>query len=538
MCYKQWISTRATTAPNGLVQGCSLSLLAINLHMSAWTLMLEKLPEVSLAIFVDDSYNMWARANHRQLLQKAFDLTLEWDNLVGQSLNMKKCQIWGMSSKARACVNSLFPQMQLCLTLEVLGATVHTSNAVRHEWPVKKTTKILRDIQLIKSIPCPRHIQEHLISVKVIPQLTFAAYLNGIPKTALNSIQNAVADGLWRGRPMSRSKGMLLAIIADPHRCDPFAARAYSTIVETIDFLKHSDCHHRETWISQYECEYIRPNSLIQHFFQAASILGLVLHGPFHMSLWGATPVSFLDLAKRDLKTIMKLAVSVRDACYKKASHTSRKDISPAENTLDLYATRLADAKCKNVMHKGIPLQCHRDASIVGSCLTNDRRAAAGHSETDRCRFCFAEKETFAHLAHDCLELALQNRPYCNTSKGPNFGNLGIVETTPEQVKRRLQISSTSSIAVEAWSPTSNFMRQHLWTDGSCEYSHDFWFTIGGFAVISSYGTVVHCGRVFHWALSAYSCELWALIVAFASSKSPIVCHSDCLSLCNLRFRK
>ena len=95
------------------------------------------------------------------------------------------------------------------------------------------------------------------------------------------------------------------------------------------------------------------------------------------MSLWDATPVSFLDLAKRDLKTIMKLAV--RDACYKKASHTSRKDISPAENTLDLYATRLADAKCKNVMHKGIPLQCHRDASIVGSCLTNDRRAAAGH---------------------------------------------------------------------------------------------------------------------------------------------------------------
>ena len=69
--------------------------------------MLEKLPEVSLAIFVDDSY-MWARANHRHLLQKAFDLTLEWDNLVGQALNMKKCQIWGTSSKARACVNSLF----------------------------------------------------------------------------------------------------------------------------------------------------------------------------------------------------------------------------------------------------------------------------------------------------------------------------------------------------------------------------------------------------------------------------------------------
>lgn len=63
MCYKQWISTRATTAPNGLVQGCSLSLLAINLQMSVWALMLEKISEVSLAIFIDDSY-MWASANH------------------------------------------------------------------------------------------------------------------------------------------------------------------------------------------------------------------------------------------------------------------------------------------------------------------------------------------------------------------------------------------------------------------------------------------------------------------------------------------
>ena len=55
--------------------------------MSAWALMLDKLPEVSfsLAVFIDDSY-MWACANHIQFLQQAFDITLEWDDLVGQVL--------------------------------------------------------------------------------------------------------------------------------------------------------------------------------------------------------------------------------------------------------------------------------------------------------------------------------------------------------------------------------------------------------------------------------------------------------------------
>lgn len=530
MCYKQWISTRATTAPNGLVQGCSLSLLAINLQMSVWALMLEKISEVSLAIFIDDSY-MWARANHHLILQRAFELTTEWDALVGQVLNMKKCQIWGTSSSSRAIMRSIFPQMQLCLTLEVLGATVHTSNAIQYEWPTKKTTKILRDLQLIKSIPCPRQIQEHLISVKVIPQLTFAAHLNGIPKKALSSIQNAVADGLWRGRPMSRSKGMLMAIIADPDRCDPFAARAYSTVIDTLDFLKHTDPTHRQAWKIQFESGYIRPNSLIHHFFQATTILSIEMVGPFHMTMWEASPVSVLDFAKRDLKGIIKIAV--RHACYSKASYTSRKDIAPAQNILDLYATRLANAKCKNVLHKGLPLQCHRDASIVGSCLTNDRRAAAGHSDTDLCRFCSAEKETFAHLAHDCMQLPFQERPFCNLSKGTNFGNLGIVETPHEQVKRRLQISSISDIPVEIWSNVSKCVQQHVWSDGSCEFTDDFWSTIGGYAVVSFHGKVLQKGPVFHWALSAYSCELWALIVAFATSEYPIVCHSDCLSLCN-----
>ena len=530
MCYKQWISTRPTTAPNGLVQGCSLSLLAINLQMSVWIIMLQKLPQIQAAAFVDDSY-LWTKAVHLDLLQQAVAITNEWDEVVGQSLNMKKCQIWATCSKERSRLRECFPTMKLVLNLEVLGAIVHTSNISKTDWSPKKTTKILRDIQLIKAIPCSRVVQEHLLSVKVVPQLSFAANHNGIPKKVLATFQNAVTDGLWRGRPMWRSKGILLAIIADPSRCDPVTARAVNVIVETIDFLKKTDDTHRDSWQKQHNSNTIRQNSLIQHFYQAASVLGVEIEGPFHLSLWNATPVPFLDLAKRDVKKILKIAA--RDTCYRSASRTSRKDIFPAVNILDHFATSLSNSECRDQWHKGLPMQCHRDASIVGSCITNDRRFAAGLSETDLCRFCNTSKESFAHLAHECSALPLANRPFCDTSKGPNFGNLGIVETSFVQAQKRLQISSVSSIAVKPWSKPFTNHSVDVWSDGSCDETKNFWYTIGGFAVVSEDAKTLASGPVFHWALSAYSCELWALIVAFATSDSPITCHTDCLSLCN-----
>lgn len=139
-CYKQWIATRPTTAPNGLVQGCSLSLLAINLQRSVWTLMLRKLPEIQAAVFIDDSY-LWTNAIHLSLLQQAVSITHEWDEIVGQTLNMRKCQIWATSSKHRTKLCKCFPTMKLVLNLEVLGATVHTANISKCERPSKKTAK-------------------------------------------------------------------------------------------------------------------------------------------------------------------------------------------------------------------------------------------------------------------------------------------------------------------------------------------------------------------------------------------------------------
>ena len=59
-----------------------------------------------------------------------------------------------------------------------------------------------------------------------------------MPKAILEKIQSAIADTIWKDRPVWRSRSLLFAVLGKPHRSDPICARAYITIVDTIDFLR------------------------------------------------------------------------------------------------------------------------------------------------------------------------------------------------------------------------------------------------------------------------------------------------------------
>ena len=89
----------------------------------------------------------------------------------------------------------------MCETVVVLGARIRTTLKKSVEGPRAKTIKILRDLELVKTIPSSRMIQEHLISAKVVPQLSCAPHINLKPKPVLTKVQNHIADALWKGHP-------------------------------------------------------------------------------------------------------------------------------------------------------------------------------------------------------------------------------------------------------------------------------------------------------------------------------------------------
>ena len=531
LAFNEWISHQPTTACNGLIQGCSLSLLAINLHMSVWVALLKCLPDIRIGAFIDDSY-LWVKYEKADSLVQAIRATKSWDKMVGQSLNISKCQCWGTDTASRKAVKELFPDFAFCESVVVLGARIQTTRKKDFKWPKSKTIKITRDLELVKTIPCSRSVHEHLISTKVIPQLSFAPHINSIPKDVLTKFQNQIADILWKGRPSWRAKGLLLGILAKPHRSDPVISRAFTTVLDCFTFLKTAPPLHRHFWTEQFEASVISPNSLIAHTFQACSVLGIELVQPFHISTLNAQPVSILDFAKRDLKAF--LVATCRHVAYYNATRSARKDLNASANLLDFPSTCSANSLCSKIPHPKGNLSCFRDSVVTGCVATNDRRAAAGMTESKACRYCGYHDETFTHLVSDCPSLPIvSDRPLCDHEFGPNFVSHGIVEIPNSVVERRLVNSCPSHVPVTAWDSTASQKPTTYWTDGSCDRQSSYWFCCGAYAIINIKGITVASGPVQHWALSSYTCELWAILVAFFGSPGETLCVTDCLSVVN-----
>ena len=529
--YKQWCSDRPTTCANGVVQGCSFSLLAINAYMSAWALLLKRIPDIQFAAFVDDCY-IWSRLCHCSNLTNALDVTDKWDDLTGQKLNRKKCQAFATNTNARKVLKQQLPDVDHTHVITVLGVNLNVTNNKNMLWPNEKTIKILRDMKSIRAIPCSREVTAHLIATKVIPQLDFMPSLNHIPKKVLQAVQDAIASSLWGNRPLWRSRWLVLGLLSNPGRTEPFLARSFSTILETLNFLKTTTPKNREIWKTLASKPSIQVNSYLAAFLQACSVLGLVLLDPFTLQIAALPQVNLpiLDFTKRDLKVL--LCNLCRHQCYVRACQTVRKDTRPANALLDFDITKAAHAVLKNQTTSGMRLTAFRDSTIVGCTITNDRCFKVGFSKEPTCRFCGLQKETMQHLVSECTSIpGHHTKPTCPDWLGPNFEILGVAEIDFDNALQRLQISDPYSFEVQAWSLDDVNNSCEVWTDGSCEYSNMYWHTLGGFAVIDHKDNIVQAGVVHHFALTSFSCELWAVLAAFCGAKGPLHVHTDCDSL-------
>lgn len=525
LAYKGWISTTPTTCANGVVQGDSLSLIAINVHMALWIKLIERLPGMFSAVYVDDSY-LWTRLDNCRFLREALEITQNWDTFTGQLVNFTKSSTWASNTAGRKTLAEMFPDMIHEKIVDVLGARIQTCNQKATAWDSNKTLKILRDLKSIKALPCPVAIKEHLIGVKIAPQLTFVPHLSTVPKKDLKSVQDQLVSIIWKNRPMWRCRWLIIAMLANPHRSEPFLARAFNCIVETVVFLESCKPEDRRMWQAQCEHTTVFPNSLLENFRQACSLLEIRHPQAFHLIFFDAEPVCLLDFGKRELSALLKLVV--RHQAYAFATKIKRKDVKPCQGMLNFPLT-MKNPKTfgKTIVH-GISLKSFWDSQVVGCTLTNDRKAKAGLCQSNLCRFCLDAPESLEHIIDECPNPPHADiKPECPTQCGPNFKLLGIVECSALQASIHLKISSTAEVPVVIWTLNCPQQRQQLWTDDSCNNTDLFWETSGGFAVVNELGHLLYSGPVHHICLSSYTCELWAIIWAFCSAEHPIECRSD-----------
>ena len=522
LSYKSWIAPVATTPANGVAQGCSLSLIAINVYMKTWCHLLEFLPEVTTKAFIDDSY-LWARLSNAHVLQHAVAVTKMWDELSGQRLNDDKSTIWGTTHAARKKIKHMFPNMKLALAFDVLGTWIRTAAVPCATINDSKLSKILTDTKNISVLPIPTPAKSEIVGAKVVTQCTYGAAINNIPKLVSTKIQSAIASTLWFRRPHWRNKMLLFGLLHKPHRVEPTHAGAYCTITDFHRFIRtfpdfHEMCDELLSSIALNKFNYMR--SVVEAF----NMFGLRLDRGLLISFRNSARIPLCDCDARDLKkTLQHLA---RNACYHVAAHKKRKDMSKPVGVLDFDLTSTFWRHSKLSFDCEIPAKAFFEAQLVGCQLTKDRLFAADCVDDPCCRFCNFEKESLEHLVDDCPYIRQHVGSLPAHELGPNFTHLGIVEHPVAIITHRLQWSDTSSITVVPFAATTH--RLQFWTDGSIFWSEVYWLTTGSFAVIDESLNVCRSGAVFHWSLSSYTTELWAILEACAYADTNVIIGSDC----------
>ena len=156
------------------------------------------------------------------------------------------------------------------------------------------------DLKNIAALPLRVEVKKHLISAKVIPQLTYGAAITKIPQRILRKTQNEIVNVIWANRPHWRARLLVLGIVAKPHRVEPLTARAYTTVVDFVRFLNQMptaiqpclDLQRATLWPQE---------SLIRQIADALGQLGLTLQPGLGVSFRGSSPAPLFAFNHRDI---------------------------------------------------------------------------------------------------------------------------------------------------------------------------------------------------------------------------------------------
>ena len=519
LSYRGWMTKTFTTACNGVAQGCSMSLIAINMYNLVFSCLIANVTQITMKAFIDDAY-LWSSLANLAELQHVMKISEAWDSVSGQDLNAFKCVIWGTTTEARSAIAEAFPLMKLQYAFDCLGAQIYTCTNCGYGFPPQKVAKICTDAKNIAMLPFALKPKVSITSMKIIPQCSFAAQFSKMTVKDLGRIQNEVASIFWFRKPHWRSKWLLFTFLAPPHLTEPICARAYGTIRDSVRVcVQNPSILQLLTNHAPIEMPSISMITILRNAFQCFQ---MTLDDHLFLRFADRYLCKFADLQPADIKHVIPHLA--RQTCYEAAAKKPRKDFYKPRGLVDFDLTMCFPNKLKNTENT-LPDRVFFESQIVGCGLTRDRLLHANLAESSLCRFCGIQKENLPHLlACPVVTNAIGVLP--EHELGANFLNLGIIEHPRALLCHRLKISDPADLIVSPFN--CNAVPISLWTDGSLMWSSSFWLTTATFAVINEAGNVVKVGQVHAWLLASYSCELWAILEAVAFSAGPVCIYTDC----------
>ena len=519
----QYIDDTSLASSNGVAQGDSASVLAINLLMSAWTAVMKVFPNIKSFVFIDDGYLM-TNAGHLDELAQAIQTTRLFDTLVGQKFNPDKSAGWATSKKAKNDMSQLIPDIPCSDFTEVLGAFVKSCSKSKTFDTIAHGEIIRQVLKDIFSIPVGLKHKAFLVGSKVISKMLYLPELNPWARLSLDSFQSNILGVLWGDRPHWRCAELVFALLTNPVRSHPQHAIA-AQIIMNISTRCRKDNEFFQMWCSLCLAQKTITKGLLDVLIKSCATLDLIFKPPDSIEFLGKK-FSFLEVTPRLLRRILRIASG--QSLYKAAINSSRKDLQNwGSGVID------SDLSVFREPRKPWKLQGLDSATVVGpmvgACPTANRLYKGGLLTTPKCRFCDdCLYEDIRHLTGECKGIRERvGNPGNLFPEQPNFLSHGIRE-----VPQFLLDTWAKTVPPTVSSPAANpYEAVRVWGDGSvCNGDHFFSKTLA-FALINQDGSTILTKGWQDPLGCSYKAELFALLHCVQIFLGDIQFTTDCASL-------
>ena len=273
------------TSANGILQGCPLSLVLLNMLVHVWVVMIQrKVPAASPSAYADD---LGATATSSKVIRRVLKHTQGFCSLTGMLINAPKSGVWATSRRLR---------LELATTCTVDGAAIPLVMDERHlgafvsftkrkcRGRIDQTEKACSEVlERICSLQLHLEARAHLVASMVLPKALYAGGVSCPSQRSMKKLRAKCARAVWGQGNRWRAVEAMFSLLTKGHITDPVQKFAHDCIVSMRRVLRR-----RPQLIPLFGrvLEYIQENHRdsspgpVAALLQACDIANLSFEGP------------------------------------------------------------------------------------------------------------------------------------------------------------------------------------------------------------------------------------------------------------------
>lgn len=223
------------TSTNGILQGCPLSVIFLNLLVCIWIRTVKaEVPDAEPHAFADDTGATATGSTAPHTLQRVLSITGTFAKLTGQQLNPGKSKCWSTSDSIRSEIKeTTLDQVALkhVTSMRCLGAFICFSHGAFVNFLGNSACEAATNIaRRIRWAPLSMTQRALLVGSLVNPKELHSHPSGGIAKTRIQSLRTACVSAVWGETRKLKCPEIVMTLFVKGHRSDPRQYAAYSCI--------------------------------------------------------------------------------------------------------------------------------------------------------------------------------------------------------------------------------------------------------------------------------------------------------------------